>query len=116
MIAPGLPVYCACNSGNPGKLLPAVGTILKSSLPMRAAAWLIAKTDANCLCRTVEEKMNRLGPDGCEAKMDEIVEDIRKSAAAASLLWMFSRLGVRSLVMSAINSARKENDVIQPMP
>lgn len=86
MVAPGLPVYCACDAGRGGELLPAVGTILRGSYPMRAAQWLLdRKESSGCMCRTIEERMTRNGPTWCRDNRETVMGWLRESAEAGGL-------------------------------
>ena len=75
---------------------------------MKFVSWVIAKMKKKCLCKTIEEKMNRLGPSGCKASLDELVSDLRKSAETAGMGMIFSESLVRGWLASAINQAEEE--------
>jgi hypothetical protein len=59
-----------------------------------------------CECLSRIEKMNKWGPDKCEARMDTIVRWLQHSAAVHGVPFVPS--AVRLLVRRAISNARKQ--------
>ena len=76
------------------------GTLLSESL---ALIGIVA--DANCGCNKKAKRMNCLGPDGCEAHMDEILEGLREEAENRDM--PFSEFVARMMVNRAIKLSRK---------
>ena len=76
------------------------GTLLSESLALIGIV-----SDANCGCRKKAKRMNCLGPDGCEAHMDEILAGLREEAENRGL--PFSELVARMMVNRAIKLSRR---------
>jgi hypothetical protein len=76
------------------------GTLLSESLALIGIV-----SDANCGCRKKAKRMNCLGPDGCEAHMDEILAGLREEAENRGL--PFSEMVARMMVNRAIKLSRK---------
>ena len=97
-----LRVICSCGGGsssNPVDLpTTGVGTTFAGYVKI-FSAW-IKFTGAKCDCKKIELKMNMLGPLGCQDRFDELIEDLKKSADKANLV--FSRTIAKSLLRKAI--------------
>jgi len=77
-----------------------VGTELKKLI-----SWFPIPKQGNCRsCRSLEVKMNRWGPEACEAKISYILRKLRIAAARRSI--PFSESLTKVLVRKAIRNAR----------
>lgn len=63
------------------------------------------RDDRKCSCKQLAAKMDRNGPDWCEANLDEIVGQLRSNAAKRGL--PFVEFIARELVRHAISLARQ---------
>lgn len=61
-----------------------------------------------CSCNAFAAKMDAIGPDGCEAIMDEILDWLSDQAKARGLEKFFFRPAVKIAVKQAIKRARKK--------
>jgi hypothetical protein len=66
------------------------------------------EASATCACNAYAAKMDALGPDGCEAIMDEILDWLHEQAKARSLEKFYYRPAVKIMVRQAIKKARKQ--------
>jgi hypothetical protein len=109
---------------------PACGFVAKSSTPnihrrcspivgkppcgpgchlKRLLGWVRIKDDGSCGCSDYAADMDAWGPDGCDARMDEIVAHLVEQAAKRSVvLGLVPARIVTEAVRRAINAARKE--------
>lgn len=70
-----------------------------------------------CRCRSIVGKMNCWGPDGCRKHLDEIVQEVLRSAAqyrkaervvlSVPIVSVAAKFAIRLLVLSAIREAEK---------
>ena len=80
------------------------GCQLKKSL-----AWWGIRDDGKCGCTEYAAEMDRDGPDGCEARIDQIVAHLVEQAAKKSVfLGAVPSAAVTVVVRRAIEAARAE--------
>ncbi len=65
------------------------------------------KPGCGCDCARMARQMNSWGPDGCERRLDTIVDHLEKEAKRRRLPIPFRRTLARLLVRRAIRKARK---------
>jgi hypothetical protein len=61
-----------------------------------------------CGCNDTARWMDQLGPDGCEAHLDEIVGRLEGEATKRQITFPFRRAAARRMVRWAIRRARKD--------
>ena len=75
----------------------------------RTLAWWGVRDNGTCGCTEYAAQMDAWGPDGCEAKLDEIVAHLLEQAVKKSVfLGAVPAIAVVPLVRRAIAAARKE--------
>ena len=80
-----------------------VGTELKKTI-----SWFPIPNKSNCRsCRNLEAKMNRWGPDRCEAKIEYIVGKLRIAAKRRGI--PFIEWAVRAMVQTVIRAERERS-------
>ena len=102
IITTQLPIVC-CRKPSPRRMAAiqhGVGTQLHRLL----GAFGIHPTK-DCQCKSCAAKMNRLGPNWCEANIDEIVDWMQEESEARSV--PFSRFVAAVFVKIAIRKARR---------
>ena len=79
----------------------------------RTLSWFV-RDDGRCGCTEYAAQMDAWGPDGCEARLDEIVAHLLEQAEKRSVfLGAIPAVAVIPLVRRAIDAARAE---LQPPP
>jgi hypothetical protein len=74
----------------------------------RSLAWFV-RDDGKCGCTEYAAEMDRDGPDGCEARIDQIVAHLVEQAAKKSvLLGAVPSAAITVVVQRAIAAARAE--------
>ena len=82
----------------------------------RTLAWFV-RDDGKCGCTEYAAEMDRDGPDGCEARIDEIVAHLLEQAAKKSVfLGAVPSAAVTVVVRRAIEAARAEAAEATPPP
>jgi hypothetical protein len=80
----------------------------------RTLAWFV-RDDGKCGCKEYAAEMDRDGPDGCEARIDEIVAHLVEQAAKKSVfLGAVPSAAVTVVVRRAIEAARAEAAAATP--
>jgi len=80
----------------------------------RTLAWFV-RDDGECGCTEYAAEMDRDGPDGCEARIDEIVAHLVEQAAKKSvLLGAVPSAAILVVVQRAIEAARAEAAATPP--
>ena len=75
----------------------------------RTLEWWRIRDDGSCGCHEYAAQMDAWGPDGCDARMDEIVAHLVEQAAKRSvILGAIPSAAVVPLVRRAIDAARRE--------
>ena len=74
----------------------------------RVLPWLDMQPHEGCGCNDTARWMDQLGPDGCEAKLDVIVDRLEEEASKRKITFPFRRAAAKKLVRLAIRRARKE--------
>jgi len=74
----------------------------------KTLAWWGLRDDGQCGCTEYAAQMDAWGPDGCEARIGEIVANLQEAAAKKGL--PFISTAARWVVARAIEAARKELD------
>jgi len=72
----------------------------------RSLAWFGIRDDGRCGCAEFAAQMDAWGPDGCEAREDEIIGHLAEAAVRRGL--PFVPAAARLLVRQAIAAARRE--------
>jgi hypothetical protein len=100
----------ACPSGN--RIPCGPGCQLRRTL-----AWWRLRDDGSCGCHEYAAQMDADGPDGCEARMDEIVAHLVEQAAKRGvILGAIAAASATTLVRRAIDAARAEAAAATPPP
>jgi hypothetical protein len=82
----------------------------------RTLAWFV-RDDGKCGCTEYAAEMDRDGPDGCEARIGEIVAHLVEQAAKKSvLLGAVPSAAILVVVQRAIEAARAEAAAATPPP
>jgi hypothetical protein len=82
----------------------------------RSLAWFV-RDDGKCGCTEYAAEMDRDGPDGCEARIGEIVAHLVEQAAKKSvLLGAVPSAAILVVVQRAIEAARAEAAAATPPP
>ena len=82
----------------------------------RSLSWFV-RDDGKCGCTEYAAEMDRDGPDGCEARIDEIVAHLVEQAAKKSvLLGAVPSAAILVVVQRAIEAARAEAAAATPPP
>ena len=82
----------------------------------RSLSWFV-RDDGKCGCTEYAAEMDRDGPDGCEARIDEIVAHLVEQAAKKSvLLGAVPSAAILVVVQRAIAAARAEAAAATPPP
>jgi hypothetical protein len=82
----------------------------------RTLSWFL-RDDGKCGCTEYAAEMDRDGPDGCEARIDEIVAHLVEQAAKKSVfLGAVPSAAVTVVVRRAIEAARAEAAAATPPP
>jgi hypothetical protein len=80
----------------------------------RTLAWFV-RDDGKCGCTEYAAEMDRDGPDGCEARIDQIVAHLVEQAAKKSvLLGAVPSAAITVVVRRAIEAARAEAAATPP--
>ena len=89
---------------------PGPGTHLSHLIArfQRVLPWLDMQPHSGCGCNDTARWMDQLGPDGCEAKLDVIVDRLEEEASKRKITFPFRRAAAKKLVRLAIRRARKE--------
>ena len=75
----------------------------------RTLAWWRVRDDGSCGCHEYAAQMDADGPDGCEARMDEIVAHLVEQAEKRGvILGAIAAASATTLVRRAIEAARAE--------
>ena len=75
----------------------------------RTLAWWRVRDDGTCGCHEYAAQMDADGPDGCEARMDEIVAHLVEQAEKRGvILGAIAAASATTLVRRAIDAARAE--------
>lgn len=69
--------------------------------------WFDLSEHKDCTCASVSKWMNTLGPDGCEKKIEQILDRLEAEAKKRKLTIPFQRTWARMMVKSAIRRSRK---------
>ena len=101
---------CPCNK--PSRMSHPTHSVRVGAIFERLVGQHFAKTSGSCNCKEVRDKMNRLGPDGCEESFEELIAEVMESAKMHSL-WgrlaaslPLAETKVRQWLQQAINEAR----------
>jgi hypothetical protein len=82
----------------------------------RSLSWFV-RDDGQCGCTEYAAEMDRDGPDGCEARIGEIVAHLVEQAAKKSvLLGAVPSAAILVVVQRAIEAARAEATAATPPP
>ena len=82
----------------------------------RTLSWFV-RDDGTCGCTEYAAEMDRDGPDGCEARIGEIVAHLVEQAAKKSvLLGAVPSVAILVVVQRAIAAARAESTPATPPP
>jgi len=82
----------------------------------RTLSWFV-RDDGQCGCTEYAAQMDAWGPDGCEARIDEIVAHLVEQAAKKSvLLGAVPSAAILVVVQRAIAAARAEAAAATPPP
>jgi hypothetical protein len=82
----------------------------------RTLAWFV-RDDGQCGCTEYAAEMDRDGPDGCEARIDQIVAHLVEQAAKKSVfLGAVPSAAILVVVQRAIAAARAEAAAATPPP
>ena len=82
----------------------------------RTLSWFV-RDDGKCGCTEYAAKMDADGPDGCEARMDEIVAHLVEQAEKRGvILGAIAAAAATTLVRRAIDAARAEAAAATPPP
>ncbi len=82
----------------------------------RSLSWFV-RDDGKCGCTEYAAEMDRDGPDGCEARIDEIVAHLVEQAAKKSVfLGAVPSAAILVVVQRAIAAARAEAAAATPPP
>lgn len=86
------------------------GTELKHMIEryQRMLPWWDMQPRKGCGCDNTARWMNRIGPDGCEQKLDLIVNRLEDEAKRRKITFPFRRMAAKKLVRWAIRRARKK--------
>ena len=83
----------------------------------RTLSWWRVRDDGSCGCHEYAAQMDAWGPDGCEARIDEIVAHLVEQAAKRSVfLSAVPSAAVVIVVRRAIDAARAEAASATPPP
>ena len=83
----------------------------------RTLAWWRVRDDGSCGCDSYAAQMDADGPDGCEARMDEIVAHLVEQAEKRGvILGAIAAAAATTLVRRAIDAARAEAAAATPPP
>ena len=83
----------------------------------RTLAWWRVRDDGSRGCHEYAAQMDADGPDGCEARMDEIVAHLVEQAAKRGvILGAIAAASATTLVRRAIDAARAEAAAATPPP
>ena len=81
----------------------------------RTLAWWRVRDDGSCGCHEYAAQMDAWGPDGCEARMDEIVAHLVEQAEKRGvILGAIAAASATTLVRRAIDDARAEAAAATP--
>ena len=69
--------------------------------------WFDLSEKPGCNCGSVRAWMDSIGPDGCEKKIEQILDKLQAEAKKRKLTIPFQRTWARMMVKSAIRRARK---------
>ena len=91
-------------------LPPGPGTHLSRLIArfQRLLPWWDMQPHSGCGCNDTARWMDQLGPDGCEAHLEEIVDRLEAEASKREITFPFRRAAAVRLVRWAIRRARKE--------
>ncbi len=121
-VDPALPIRCACGGKPTGwatELVvasqgraptpPGPGTHLARMIAraQRLLPWWDMQPHGGCGCDATARWMDRLGPDGCAAHLDEIVSRLEEEAAKRGIKFPFRRAVAKRMAKWAIRRARK---------
>lgn len=83
----------------------------------RTLAWWRVRDDGKCGCHEYAAQMDAWGPNGCEARMDEIVAHLVEQAEKRGvILGAIAAASATTLVRRAIDAARAEAAAATPPP
>lgn len=74
----------------------------------RVVPWWDMQPHSGCGCNDTARWMDYLGPDGCEEKIDAIVDRLESEAKKRKLTFPFRKMAAEKLVRWAIRRARKD--------
>ena len=74
----------------------------------RVLPWWDMQPHGGCGCDDTARWMDQLGPDGCEAHLEEIVDRLEEEASKRKITFPFRRSAAKKVVRLAIRRARKE--------
>jgi hypothetical protein len=110
----GLPRNCSGVWSEPARASqpfpPGPGTHLSRLIArfQRVLPWWDMQPHEGCGCNDTARWMDRLGPDGCEEKIDVIVDRLETEAKKRKITFPFRRAVAKKLVRWAIRRARKD--------
>jgi hypothetical protein len=89
---------------------PGPGTHLSRLIArfQRVLPWWDMQPHSGCGCDDTARWMDQLGPDGCEAHLDAIVDRLEEEASKRKITFPFRRAAARRMVRWAIRRARKD--------
>ena len=88
--------------GGPGTELKYIIARCQKLLP-----WWDMQPRKGCGCNDTARWMDQLGPDGCEQKLDLIVNRLEDEAKRRKITFPFRRMAAKKLIRWAIRRARK---------
>lgn len=94
---------------SPSPFPPGPGTHLSRLIArlQRLSPWWDMQPHSGCGCNDTARWMDQLGPDGCEAHLEEIVDRLEEEAAERAIRFPFRRAAAKRTVRWAIRRARK---------
>lgn len=93
---------CGASRTGPGTHLSRLIARFQRVLP-----WWDMQPHKGCGCNDTARWMDQLGPDGCEANLDQIVDRLEAEATKREIKFPFRRAAAKKLVRWAIRRARK---------
>ena len=97
------PAVASASKAGPGKCLALMIARFQRLIP-----WWDMKPNGGCGCHDTARWMDRLGPDGCEEKIDVIVDRLETEAKKRKITFPFRRAVAKKFVRWAIRRARKD--------
>lgn len=109
------PIHCLCDATFPAEQVTAAtpptgpGVELEALIArcQRFLPWWNMRPEEGCGCEATARWMDCLGPDGCEAHLEEIVDRLEAEAARREISFPFRRTIAAKMVRGAIRRARK---------